>query len=259
METIEAPQAGERKSNQTARRIIIFIGDKGGVGKSMIARTLAEVHQRRNTGAYLVDGDGTTGSLSNHFGLPKSRNPDNPVNKFALHGTESDRDTIADLLEVEAQKIILDLPAASLTVLRRIESDYHWIDMLGERGWRPTVVSVITPLQDSIFDLRETMETFGDRADYIGAVNLGFAEGREDFALWDEGETRPKFLAGGGIEIEFPKLKLRVLAKLQQAGLTFAAGLERCPLRPADRIRLRDFNREAPAALMGAAEWLGLA
>jgi hypothetical protein len=257
METIEAPPK-TRKSKAT-KRLVMFIKDKGGTGASMIARFLAELHQQRKTGVYLMDGDGTTASLSKHFGEPASVNASNPVHTFSLHGTERDRDTIADLLEVDAQRMILDLPATSLTVLRKIEAEYQWTGMLGENGWRPTVVASITPFEESIFDLGDAMEMFGDRADYVAVVNLGLAEEREDFEIWDEGETKPKFLERGGIELEFPRLKPRIVAKLQRKGVTFEGGRALPELSFSDRSRLATWISSAELALVPAADRLGLA
>jgi hypothetical protein len=264
-----APKSGSSRGSKVigkaVKRFTVFVKDKGGTGASVIARFLAELHQQRNTGAYLVDGDGTTASLSKHFGLPRENagnpdisNPANPVHTFSLHGSERDRDTIASLLEVDAPKMLLDLPATSLTVLRKIEAEYRWTAMLAEHGWRPTVVASVTPFEESIFDLADAMELFGDRADYIAVVNMGLAEERADFEIWDEGETRPKFLAAGGIEVVFPKLKPRIAAKLQKYTLTFDGGKSSSHLILADRSRLSKWFSDAETAFALAADRLGI-
>jgi hypothetical protein len=249
METIEAPT--------TTKTLAMLLKNKGGLGSSMIARFLAELHQQRKTGAYLVDGDGTTASLSKHFGLPKSQNGANPVHTFALHGSETDRDNLATLLEVEAPKMLLDLPATALTVVQKIEREYQWTSLIAEHGWRPTIVAAITPFEESIFDLGDAMDLFGTGADYVAVVNLGLAEERADFEIWDGGETRPKFLKAGGIEIEFPKLKPRIAAKLQKYQLTFEAGKTSQHLSLPDRSRLAKWFADAELAIAPASSRLG--
>lgn len=249
MGTIEAPT--------TTKTLAMLLKNKGGLGSSMIARFLAELHEQRKTGAYLVDGDGTTASLSKHFGLPKSLNAANPVHTFALHGSERDRDSLASLVEVDASTILLDLPATALTVVQKIEKEYQWTAMIAEHGWRPVVVAAITPFEESVFDLGDAISLFGDRADYVAVVNMGLAEDRADFEIWDGGETRPKFLAAGGIEIEFPKLKPRIAAKLQKFQLTFEAGKASPELSIADRSRLAKWFADAEAAFAPAAGRLG--
>lgn len=265
------PAAKPARGAAKAKRFTLFIKDKGGTGASMIARFLAEIKEQRHTGAYLVDvdgdgdGDGTTAALSKHFGLPRENaadpskaNPANPVHTFSLHGSERDRDTIASLLEVDAPKMLLDLPATSLTVLRKIETEYRWTAMMGEHGWRPTVVASITPFEESIFDLADAMALFGDRADYVAVVNMGLAEERADFELWDEGQTRPQFLAAGGIEIEFPRLKPRIAAKLQKYQLTFEGAKTSRHLGLSDRSRLAKWFSDAETAFAPAADRLGI-
>ncbi len=252
--------------NGTAtKRLILFAKDKGGVGASFVARFLAELHEQKGTGARLVDGDGTAASLSSHFGKPRENpdnpadsNPDNPVHTFSLHGAETERDVIANLLETESTRIILDLPATALTVLRKIQAEYDWLAMVREYGFRPTIVASLTPFCESIFDLRDSMEFFGKSADYVAAVNIGMAEERADFALWDQGETRRRFHDNGNVEIQFPRLKPRIAAILQKNRLTFEAGKKSSKLVLADRARLSRWTVEAETALVPAAERLGL-
>jgi hypothetical protein len=249
----------------TTKRLVVFCGDKGGVGKSFVARFVAEKHEQHGTGARLIDGDGTTASLSKHFGLPrenpdnpKAQNSANPVRTFALHGTEYDRDTIARLLEGDEATTVLDLPATSLTILRNIDRDYGWTRLVRERGFRPTVVASITPFEESIFDLRAAMDFFGAEADYVAFVNLGTAEDRTDFKLWDGGKVRTRLLEMGGIEVEFPRLKPRVASTLSKQKLTFAAGVKSEHLDITDRSRLAKWISLAEAAIVPAAGRLGL-
>ena len=243
----------------------MLLKDKGGTGASVVARFLAELHEERKTGTYLVDGDGTTASLSKHFGLPRVNsdpnlaNPENPVHAFSLHGSERDRDALASLLELDEAKVLVDLPATSLTVVKKIDHEYGWTRLLAEHGWRPTIISCITPFEESCFDLEDAMELFGKRADYVGVVNLGAnAEDRSDFAIWDKGEIKRRFLKAGGIEVEFPRLKPGILAKLQTSPkLTFAAGKTDGRLSVIDRSRLAIWCASAEASLEPAASRLG--
>ena len=101
IEAARAPSeaVGKNEKRPAQKWIGMFLKDKGGTGASLIARFLAELHETRETGAWLIDGDGTTASLSNHFGDPREHadpalcNASNPVRTFSLHGTERERDT----------------------------------------------------------------------------------------------------------------------------------------------------------------------
>ena len=263
-DTVTRNDAGTSAAS-VPKRLVIFAKDKGGTGASFIARLVGEMHANRNAGALLVDGDGTTASLSKHFGLPRENyddpsavNEQNPVRTFSLHGKERDRDKIASLLEADASTIVLDLPATALTVLRRIEAEAGWVGMIRQHGFRPTIVASITPFEESIFDLRDAMELFGADADYIAVVNIGTAEDRDDFSLWDGGETRKRFCAAGGLEVEFPRLKPRIAAVLSKYKLTFEAGLSSEHLELMDRSRLAKWISLAETAIAPVAPQLGL-
>lgn len=63
---------------------------------------------------------------------------------------------VNDLLRQGAKLVIVDLPATSLTRLREISADYDFV----AAGYRVTVVSPITPYDDSILDLQDTIALF---------------------------------------------------------------------------------------------------
>jgi hypothetical protein len=265
-ETIAKPDAGASSKRKPAEKWMgLLLKDKGGTGCSVIARFLAELHEARGTGAYIVDGDGTTASLSSHFGLPREHeeaaksNSENPVHTFALHGSERDRDTLATLLERPEGRVLVDLPATSLTVVRRIENEYAWTKMFAEYGWRPTIIVSITPFKTSVFDLEDTMALFGDRADYVAFLNMGLADDdRTNFKIWDNGNIRKQFLKLGGVEIVFPNLKKGILAELEVSPeLTFKAGKTSSRLTIMDRSRLAKWTADGEAAIAPAGARLG--
>ncbi len=94
--------------------------------------------------------------------------------------------------------------------------------------------------------------------DYVAAVNFGTAEERSDFEIWDAGQTRRRLLEAGGLEIELPRLKPRIAAKLSKYRLTFEQGKTSSQLTLADRARLVRWAADAEAAIVPAAERLGL-
>jgi hypothetical protein len=196
------------KASPARRRLIMTLGDKGASGKSFFTRALAGIHFAASTaGMLLIDGDSTVGTLVKFFGDREGVEP------YSLHGKLDERDRLVnELLCQGAPLVIVDLPATSLTRLREISADYDFVAAAEAAGYRLTVVSPITPYDDSILDLQETIAlfdperfaTFNDRnlagadldegatlaalarVDYVAVVNLGLSEDRTDFALWDE-------------------------------------------------------------------------
>jgi hypothetical protein len=251
---VKAEKAGKPKG----KLFVMTLKDKGGTGASMLARKLAEEYEARGMGAYLVDGDGTTASLYSHFGAGS-----NPVHAFSLHGSLADRDSIARLLEVNARIVLLDLPATSLTVLRKIEKDYSWTTMLGEYGWRPVIVSSISPGKQSVFNLGDVIDMFEDRADYVVGVNLGLGSGHadrrdRDFRRWVSSATRHRFGELGGVEFDFPMLDKGIMAEIEDAGVTFARGRTLESLDMVDRMYLAKWVADADRAFQPARKLLGL-
>ena len=243
----------------------MLLKDKGGTGASVVARFLRSCTRNVRPEPIWSTATARPPRSRKHFGLPRVNsdpnlaNPENPVHAFSLHGSERDRDALASLLELDEAKVLVDLPATSLTVVKKIDHEYGWTKLLAEHGWRPTIISCITPFEESCFDLEDAMELFGKRADYVAVVNLGAnAEDRSDFAIWDKGEIKRRFLKAGGTEIEFPRLKPGILAKLQTSPkLTFAAGKTDGRLSVIDRSRLAIWCAAAEASLEPAASRLG--
>lgn len=98
------------------------------------------------------------------------------------------------------------------------------------------------------------------RADYVGVVNLGMAEDRGDFELWDAEDsfTRQLLAFVNGVELEFPRLRPRIAAKLAKYRLSFKAGETADALAITDRSRLQKWNESAEAASRKAGDLLGL-
>ena len=283
--TLESATTTRSKRNATSpqRRLIMTVGDKGGSGKSFFTRALVGIHVAASTAdMLLIDGDSTVGTLVKFFGERAAVEP------YSLHGKLDERDRlINELLCRGARLVIVDMPATSLTRLREISADYDFVAAAEGAGYRLTVVSPITPYDDSILDLQETIAlfdserfaTFNDRnpagahpdagavtlavparVDYVAVVNLGLSEDRTDFALWDEPNayTRRLFEFVGGVQIDLPAMRPRIAALLQKHRLSFADGETSDCLSVTDRGRLQRWNMAVTQSLRGATERLGL-
>ena len=230
------------------RRLIMSLGDKGGTSKSFIVRKIAELHLAAKTpGLMLVDGDRTVGSLFKYHGEREADGTaitiqsERGVQVFGLHGELDARDKfVNDLLRRGAELVITDLPATSLTKLREISAEYDFARAVADAGYRLTIIAPITPYDDSVLDLQEAIAlldpaafrvferlfdanatpadytaaraSITPRADYVGIVNLGLAEDRQDFTIWDAGDsfTRQLLAFVSGVELELPRLRAAI-------------------------------------------------
>lgn len=245
------------------KRLVAFLKDKGGTGASFLARMLGEMHRKANTGALLVDADGTVGALYQHLGLRDATEQEQAargVVTFAFHGATKERDSLIDaVLASDPELVIMDMPATSLTMTRKMTDElYGWHSFVRDRGYRLTVVAPITPYKASLYDLQDAIALIGPEADYVAVVNLGLAEDRTDFGLWDGSTAKKQLGEVGGKEIVFPRLKPGVAALLDKHDLTFQAGMTHPELLTSDKMRLQKWLNEAEAALSSIAPVLGL-
>jgi hypothetical protein len=276
--TVEEPQPKATPSQAQKKRLIISLGDKGGVGKSFLIRKIAELHMESSTpNLLLVDGDASVSSI---FKFHQDK-----VVPFNLHGSVDARDMfVNDLLRRGSDLVIADMPAASLSTLREMATEYNFADEVVKAGYRMTVISPITPYDDPLLDFQEAVSLVDPylfsvfnaetatkspdlavrpkqkpQADYVAILNMIFSAERSDFVEWDApgGFTKGLLNFVGGTEIEIPLLRPRVAAQLQLHRLSFRAGETSEHLAITDRGRLQRWNDAVDKALRGAGDKLG--
>lgn len=220
------------------KHFVMTISDKGGAGKSAIARLIADYIFVRKTQALLVDGDGEVGQLSKHYGerdengrIKKQQTPGVGVLHFALHGQQSDREKIATVLDYGANLVLCDFPAAGLTILEQLQASVGLLDDIKAEGYKPVFINPITPFAASMRTVKRMINMGGNDSEYIVFKNQCFADGPEDWTVWNGcAETNIKPSGGknalaeiGGIEIELPKLRLGAMSLIDEFNLTFEA------------------------------------
>ena len=262
---MEATTIETKKNSKAAKQLILTIGDKGGTGKSTFTRLLSELHRKAKKETLLVDADGTVGQLIQFLGERDDKGKLKPdqsatagVEYFSLHGDETDRDHLTSILESGANTILVDLPAASITVLKGVEEDLGFLALVKRYKYELTLVSVITPYRASVRGVRDVID-LAPEAVHVVVRNL--KEGDEDdFELWDDSEARKRFEALGarGIMIDLPKLKPRISAKLDAKNIRFLDAPDTKDLVLADRSRANKWLEVATANLGPAREALGL-
>jgi hypothetical protein len=191
---------------------------------------------------------------------------------------------VNDLLRRGSDLVIADMPAASLSTLREMATEYNFADEVVKAGYRMTVVSPITPYDDPLLDFQEAVTMIDpdawaqyDRltatravselaeipgkpkanADYVAIVN-NVAE-RAHFEEWDapNGFSKGLLLFVGGVEVEVPALRPTIAATLQRHRLSFKAGETSEHLTITDRGRLQRWNDAVDKRLRSAGERLG--
>jgi hypothetical protein len=251
------------------KRWILITSGKGGVGKSLVARLLAETKRESEPRTWLIDGDGEVGQLVQYLGqrdeggrLLRGQRGDAGDETFALHSWRDEagmRDLLDGLIRPLRQApadVLVDLPAASLAVLAALEREAGLSAGAARLGYRPTLVVPISPLQASRLSIADALE-LGDGYDVL-AVRSEFWGNEGDYRRWMQSALRNRLFERGGREVTLPRLRGWIVVDLDEKHLSFAAGTRPAVLDYPDDEILSRWLVQALAALAGAGEFLGL-
>jgi len=176
------------------KRQILVCGDKGGVGKSTIARTLAEWLKSRNAQSLLLDGDDTNPTFTRY--LPNAQR--------LLTKTTKGFEVLINNLERAEPIQIVDLGAGTSLTLVQFAEKTDFVSTCSEFAARVTFVFALAPSADSIGLLKILSESFGPSADYVVCRNEANSG---SWSLWEGSSTRKAILEGyGGTELTIPAL-----------------------------------------------------
>lgn len=220
-----------KTNNTTDKHMLLVLSDKGGTGKTLFSRGLADYLQRHQQLEHtlLVDGDGEVGQLLQFY-----RN----FGVISAQITKPDqRDDFINILESDKNRIVVDLPAASLTHLTALEAEMGFLDLVKTHGYRLTLCNVISPFKASIRSVKAMAEWAGSQADYVVIKNRFFGLD-EEFHLYQSGQGKKAMDHYNGLEIELPMISSGVLAAIDVLNQPFCQALESPELKLAYRCRI---------------------
>ncbi len=252
------------------KRWILVTSGKGGVGKSLVARLLAELKRENEPTTWLVDGDGSDiGQLVQYLGqrdpsgrLVRDQRGDDGVEIFSLHAWRDDagmREVLSGLIRPLSQAsadVLVDLPAASLAVLASLEREAGLSAGAARLGYRPTLVVPISPMLASRTSIADALD-LGDGYDVV-AVRSEFWGNDGDYRRWLTSALRKRLLERGGRELVLPRLRGWIVVDLDEKHLPFAAGTKPGVLDYPDDEVLSRWLVQARTALGAASDLLGL-
>lgn len=200
--------------------LIIFHGDKGGVGKSAVCKAFVNWGIEEGYPIQIVDSD--------------TRNPD--VHRM-FEGFSSPKkinlktnDGWADLLDLCAENlssanVALNLPAGSGD-----EDEKHkdvFMEATSQIGIPVILFWVIDLGVDSVNQLRQQLDNGVAKGmtRMICVRNQHFAPGSESFNKWNGSKTRQTFESNKGVTIDFPNLSTRVVTQLDSSNLPYSKAL----------------------------------
>ncbi len=246
--------ASKQAANQ-ATRIIISHGDKGGVGKSMVASAIADYLHANGEMVAIIDADTRNPDVDRMFGKYL------PCAKINLRSENGWMDLMDFVESHPGHSIVMSTPAGI--------GEYMYIDIPRLSDFLKELKTpaemelwwTINRQTDSVNLLGDTYKSYGTCFDRIRVVcNLYHSMGdKTAFTIWNESPLRPKLEKVGGMTIYFPELTQRVtdeLAKPEKimpfsyavdVGLGEAAGLSGSVL-----FRLKDWIKTVDECLRPA-------
>jgi len=221
-------------------------GEKGGVGKSVVARLLSQLFIDRGIAFAALDADQSHGAL-----LRSYADFTQPVDLARLESA----DQILDRALGADRRVVVDLPAQSHRALRR------WIDATDvltyarEMDVRVVLWHVTDGGFDSVAHLALLLEDFGDSVEYVVVKNEGRSR---DFSQLEASEAYQRLLALRSRVVTLPELDPALMYKVDRSSASFWAAVnategERA-LAPLERRRAKFWLERTEAALAEAAE-----
>ncbi|MEY2930266.1 MAG: hypothetical protein RL033_1015 [Pseudomonadota bacterium] len=216
-------------------------GEKGGVGKSVLARLLAQLFIERGEPFAALDADLSHGALVRYY-ADYARGVDLTQPEGA--------DQIMDSALTTERNVLVDLPAQSHRALQRWVETADVLSYARETGVRIVFWYVTDGGFDSVSHLEQLLALLGTAAQCVVVKNQGRSR---DFSQFDASPAYQRLLELGGRVTTLPELDSTVMYKIDRFGSSFWAAIhategERA-LSPMERRRAKLWLQRAHQAL----------
>ena len=214
--------------------------EKGGVGKSLVARTLLQLFLDRECSVVPMEADRSNPTFSNIYGdqvLPAIFSEDREY--------EDAPDAVFDI--ALQTPVIVDLPAQAHRPLSLWLKSKGLLDLGQANGVRFLKWFVCDGGLDSIHLFLESVNYYGDRMPHTLVKNLGRSE---NWSALESNEAVQSAIVTYGIKtIEFPRLSPHKLATIDAQRMTFSAARDSTDLGLIGRSQIVTYLKTAYAAL----------
>lgn len=192
---------------------IHFIGgEKGGVGKSVVARLLAQYWIDRALPFAGVDSDASHGALVRHYG---------EFSQFVDLRTNEGADQILDRALGAERRVLVDLPAQSAQALDQWLTGANVLALARELGAPITFWHVSDGGFASVLQLDKALDRYTDQVSHVVVRNHARSK---DFSQLEASPAMDKLRALSGAVIDLPELAASAMYKIDSGGLSYWAG-----------------------------------
>lgn len=194
------------KSEPKNYPVVIFDGDKGGVGKSTACGAFVDWCIKHGIPVGVVDGDSRNPDVHRMFegAVPVIR-ADLRIHAGWMDMTDFQNDNPGSV-------IVASMPAG---VGKQMEFEApRLLEAMEHSGRSISLAWLINRSLDSINLLNEATKAFGPKLSSRFVLKNLFFGNEDSFLRWRESKTRKEFESAGGVTLNFPELHERVMDKL---------------------------------------------
>ena len=219
---------------------IHFIGgEKGGVGKSLVSRLVAQYLIDNELPFLGFDTDRSHGALLRFYSGFAS-----PVLIDRYEALDS---IIEAAVEEPDRRILVDLAAQTHDPLVRWMDESGVLDMAAESGFTITYWHVMDSGRDSVDLLKKLLDRFGARLNYVLVRNQMRGD---DFSMLEQSGEQDRALGFGAVVVSIKHLSDTIIQKIDASSSSFWAAQHdadksRTGLGIMDRQRLKMWLRDA--------------
>ena len=219
---------------------IHFIGgEKGGVGKSLVSRLVAQYLIDKELPFLGFDTDRSHGALLRFYSGFAS-----PVLIDRYEALDS---IIEAAVEQPERRILVDLAAQTHDPLVKWMDESGVLDMAGESGFTITYWHVMDSGRDSVDLLKKLLDRFGARLNYVLVRNQMRGD---DFGMLEQSGEQDRATGFGAVVVSIKHLSDSIIQKIDASSSSFWAAQHdadksRTGLGMMDRQRLKMWLRDA--------------
>jgi len=188
-------------------------GEKGGVGKSVMARLIAQHWIDQNKPWHGFDTDRSHGALLRYY-----KEYATPVEISRVE----DLDKIIELASQPDKRVLVDLAAQTERDLHAWVESGDLLELAGEANLKVVFWHVMDDGKDSVDLLGRLLARYGQRANYVVVFNRGRGE---NFAMYQGSPVAAEVARLGVPTIQLPALHKGTMLKIDQLDKSFWAAV----------------------------------
>ena len=223
--------------------IHLIDGEKGGVGKSLFARTIVQYCLDKQYSFVPIETDTSNPDLSNRY---------KDICQYAIFSVDEKELYKADkVFDIAIDKtVIVDLPAQSHKAVSKWIERNKLIENSKDYGVKICKWFVCSGGRGSVSSFTKSLDYYGLKIQHILVRNWGMYDNWED---WDEDEELQELIKKYKVKvIDFPKLAYKEIFVIDKENLSFDAAIEYEEFGVLSKQRVVDFLKATYAEIESA-------